>query len=211
MGADPIFETREAWLTECARYMDAQLQSLSLPPLPQNVRLACGWPDGPGSEKVLASCYAAEVSTDATFEIFISPVLDKPLEVAAALAHELCHAVAGIPAGHGPDFERLIRPLGLVGPAPSTTPGPIFLAWWLGIEDLLGPYPHARMQLPSRGPQIPGAPPAPRPRPIGAPKPQKGRLLKASCPACGYIIRASKACMDRGLPVCVCGSRFVQS
>jgi hypothetical protein len=31
------------------------------------------------------------------------------------------------------------------------------------------------------------------------------RLRKASCPDCGYIVRLSRDCISRGLPVCPCG------
>jgi hypothetical protein len=31
------------------------------------------------------------------------------------------------------------------------------------------------------------------------------RLRKASCPDCGYIVRLSRECISRGLPVCPCG------
>lgn len=31
------------------------------------------------------------------------------------------------------------------------------------------------------------------------------RLRKASCPSCGYIVRLSRDCISRGLPVCPCG------
>lgn len=34
------------------------------------------------------------------------------------------------------------------------------------------------------------------------------RLRKAECPVCGYIVRLSRSCIARGLPVCPCGARL---
>jgi hypothetical protein len=39
-----------------------------------------------------------------------------------------------------------------------------------------------------------------------SPPPQVGRMLKASCPSCGYLIRLTKKWIAVGLPDCPCGA-----
>lgn len=34
------------------------------------------------------------------------------------------------------------------------------------------------------------------------------RLRKAECRGCGYVVRLSRECIARGLPVCPCGERM---
>ena len=39
----------------------------------------------------------------------------------------------------------------------------------------------------------------------------KSRLLKADCRACGYIVRVSRACLAKGMPICFCNRQPMRS
>ncbi|WP_354699942.1 hypothetical protein DSM112329_00199 [Paraconexibacter sp. AEG42_29] len=94
----------------------------------------------------------------------------------------------------------------------STVVGPVLEARLRTILDELGPYPHARVELArvSERP-TPATPTAPDPaRPADAPPDQrkKGRLLKVSCPACGYPARVTRVWLTKvGPPICPCNSQ----
>ena len=38
---------------------------------------------------------------------------------------------------------------------------------------------------------------------------QSTRLLKLTCPECGYVIRTTRKWLETGLPTCCCGELFV--
>lgn len=62
------------------------------------------------------------------------------IKTSAILAHELVHTALSDSEGrsiftageasHGPEFEAIVRKLGLDGPAKATTPGPAFIEWF---------------------------------------------------------------------------------
>jgi hypothetical protein len=102
-------------------------------------------------------------------EVFINPILDKPLDVIAVLLHELVHVEAGIQCGHRGRFASVARAVGLTGPMTSTVPGDALLQ---GIVEVLGAYPHAKVDPNAR-------------------KKQGTRLLKLQCSDCGWTARVS--------------------
>jgi hypothetical protein len=111
------------------------------------------------------------------------------MDVLAVLAHELAHVWAGIQCGHRGEFARVARGIDLVGALTSTTAG-AWLSNELGdIAQILGAYPHAKIDPNSR-------------------KKQGTRLLKLQCSGCGWTARVSALQANRlhGLSACpVCG------
>jgi hypothetical protein len=111
------------------------------------------------------------------------------LDVLAVLAHELAHVWSGIQCGHRGEFARVARGIDLVGALTSTTAG-AWLSNELGdIAQILGAYPHAKIDPNSR-------------------KKQGTRLLKLQCSGCGWTARVSALQANRlhGLSACpVCG------
>ena len=105
------------------------------------------------------------------------------------LIHELCHTVPGT-KGHGATFQRVAMSMLLsacgVGKTPwgSTEQGPGFDEQYSEIIASLGVYPHAVL--------TPGQ----------FKKTQTTRMLKASCPDCGYTVRLSAKWAAMGLPIC---------
>ena len=111
------------------------------------------------------------------------------MDVLAVLAHELAHVWSGIQCGHRGEFARVARGIDLVGPLTSTAAG-AWLSNELGdIAQILGAYPHAKIDPNSR-------------------KKQGTRLLKLQCSDCGWTARVSALQANRlhGLSACpVCG------
>jgi hypothetical protein len=177
---------REAWLlalVDALRPWFAE-HGFELPPF----RIACGFPSSGGlgsRRRTVGECWPPNTSTDGTAEVFVSPTLDDPVEVAETTVHELLHAVVGCDKGHGPVFAAAARAMLLEGPPTATRSGDAFRQKVEPILAVLGPYPHARL--------------SPEPKT----KPQSTRLLKASCAQCGYVVRVTaKHVVERGAPCC---------
>jgi hypothetical protein len=155
-------------------------------------RVSCGFPigyRGSRSGKVaLGQAFDPSISADGTMEVFINPILDKPVDVIAVLAHELAHVWAGIQCGHRGEFARIARAIGLIGPMTATVPGDELRGQLQGIADMLGAYPHAKVDPNAR-------------------KKQGTRLLKLQCSDCGWTARVSALQANRlhdssACPVC---------
>jgi hypothetical protein len=185
--------TREQWLVHLAQLLRPEFTRAGLP-LPSNIRFSCGWPGAGSRHARIGECWHVSASADRTFEIFISPALSDPLRVGDVLVHELCHAAAGLEAGHTGAFRRCARALGLTGPMRATVASASLQARLQALQPELGPYPHARLDA------------ADRPT-----KKESTRLIKVICPECGYTIRVTRKWIAAGLPVCPCGERMAES
>ena len=118
--------------------------------------------------------------------------LDQPLDVFAVLVHELVHCLPGC-FNHGAKFGKVCTTLGLIPGQKgfkSTAPGPEFAETYANLLAGLGIYPHGALS------------------PAGGRKKQGTRMLKASCPSCGYTIRLTHKWAEQGLPTCPCGDDF---
>ena len=203
-----IIQQRENWLHHTARLLASEYAALGAPI--KHYRVSCGFPSVGESRRVIGECWNESCSSDGMNEIFINPSQSDSLQVAAILAHELCHAAVGIAAGHGPGFGKLARAIGLEGHLTATVPGEAFKTKVSSIIAEIGEYPHGALMghgspVPSPAPGDPGAAPQPR---SSRPKSQTGRMLKASC-SCGYTIRLTRKWADAGMPTCACGGSFV--
>jgi len=184
---------REGWLTELASRVRVHFSGLTLSPF----RLTCGWPSKCGlstNRRRVGECHGAKYSKDGTHEIFISPVLDDPLEVAGTVMHELCHVAAGIETAHGKDFIKVCRHVGLTKGKPACVmPGPSLEDTLKGYLKDMPDYPHRALVTPAR---------------VAVRPPQNLRLVCRN-PACGCVIMMSgKWFLAAGLPVCGCGELF---
>jgi hypothetical protein len=182
-----IHETREAWLRAGADVMTPWFDEAGKP-LTAPIRLSIGFPSARGlstKNRAIGECWAVTSSKDKTAEIFISPLLDDPLEVLAVVLHEMAHAVLGPKVGHRKPFAKLVKTLGLDGKATATTPGLLFMDRIKPVLADLGPLPHHRLTPMS-----------------GNLKKQTTRMLKCACDDCGYTIRISKKWLEVGPPIC---------
>ena len=195
-------KNREAWLNHVAQRMAPMFSALGAP-LPDRVRIAIGFTSTGKRSKRIGECWDNRCSDDGHFEIFIVPNLAEspdmmPLQVAAILAHELVHAAVGIPAGHGKDFRRVAKGIGLEGKMTATVSGPKFETAIGPILASAGPLPHGRLNTSRR--QDDDEPGEPR---TTGPKKQTKRHIKCECETCGYAVRTSRKWIDQeGPPHC---------
>jgi hypothetical protein len=204
--APATFETREAWLwafVDAARpYFDALNASI-----PENIRVSVGHMSTGYRSRAIGETYSPHMSADGHYEIFISPKNIEAARIADVLTHELIHTVCWSD-GHGREFGRIARGLGLAGPLTATHGGPDWFAWAAPILEALGPIPYAPMlDMPGaaapRDPQAPAAPgatPAPTPPTAGGYMPRKKKptfARKVHCPDCGWTARVSAVHIDR--------------
>ena len=86
--------TREQWLSTAIEELRPVFQALGKP-LPQAIRVACGFPLNAKRSKAIGECWASTSSADKTIEILISPTIADPFAVFEVLVHEACHATSG--------------------------------------------------------------------------------------------------------------------
>lgn len=170
------FENRDTWLQALDGHLAKLFQAHGVKRIPR-ARMSTGFTSH-GNKKggqVLAQAWSDKVSKDGTFEIFIDPMSDNDLEVAASLAHERIHTILGISEGHGQNFANLAVAIGLRLPATSTTPGDSFQAWFNMVKKEIGRYPHASLEY--------GA------TPLFYKKQKTPPFLSVRCPTCDYYAK----------------------
>ena len=149
-------------------------------------RARAGWPTRSGA---IGEAWSAKNSGDQSCEVFISPVLKDPLEVAATLVHELVHCAVGVEEGHKGKFPRLAKAVGLEGKMTATHAGETLKARLREMTDAIGPYPHAELTHSNA-------------------RRTRLRLLKVAC-ECGCVVRMTRKWLDEvGPPTCGCGARW---
>lgn len=188
--------SREEWLARLARKLRPLFTEAGAE-FPRRIRFSCGWPSANGlsrRRRVMGECWLAHVSADESIEIFVSPLVDDPIEVGAILVHELVHACGR--RGHGKEFAALARAVGLTGPMRSSVAGDVLKRTLERLTRQCGSYPHGAMN--------PGEEPAGE----DVPKKQSTRMLKLVCPDDGYTVRTTRRWIEVGLPSCPCGQEM---
>ena len=186
--------TRETWLLQLADLLRPHFKGAGFS-LPSNIAISCGWPTRraivpSGKSRTVGQCFSASCSADGRHELFISPAVSDAAQVAAILVHELCHAADDCQHGHGAPFKRIAKAMGLAGKMTATTASPELAERLNALCEKLPAYPHATLDTT-----------------IGEKK-QGTRMLKVSCPECGYTVRTTAVWLDKGLPVCPCGTEM---
>lgn len=166
-------------------------------PLPKTVKVTCGWPSSRGlsrKKRAIGECFPSKCSKDKSNEIFLSPYMDvwvagpKEQCVGETLVHELCHAVDDCENAHKAPFVKIMKAVGLEGKPTSTVPGDEVHAELKRIESKLGKYPHSKLDFTKLDK-----------------KSQTTRLIKATCPDCGYNVRVTRKWLEEvGAPLCPC-------
>jgi hypothetical protein len=179
---------REEWLTQLSQMVLPVFKSWNMAPF----RVTCGWPCKGGiarRRKVVGECHALESSKGGVHEIFISPALDQPLEVAGTVCHEMAHVAAGIKAGHGSGYRKVCKSVDLTKGSPTNaSPGPVLTDRLQRIVESLGDYPHMAL--------------VPVVKPVRRPK----TAVTLACLNCGCRVRISIKWLDQvGSPMCGCG------
>ena len=185
---------REQWLNECIQKLRPEFEQFGHP-LPAKIRASCSWPSKSGlavKKKRIGEAWSSKNSADQSCEVFISPVLKDPIEVAATLVHELVHCAIGVEEGHKGKFCRLAKALGLEGKMTATHASKELALHLQQLTEAIGPYPHAELTH------------------SNAAKKQSCRLLKVVC-ECGCVVRMTRKWLDEvGPPTCGCGSAMVE-
>ena len=147
------YNTREEWLTAALEEIRPIFESAGHP-LPDHIRVTCGFPLTFKRTGNLSEAYPATASGDKTVEVLISPTVADNWKV----------------------FNLLFGALNNIEKH-NVQAGDV-----TALADGLGKYPHAAITINTR-------------------KPQTARMLKASCPTCGMIIRLT-AKWAHQLPTC---------
>ena len=176
------YTDREAYLTEGADQLvtDLFLEQGLLAEMPK-FRVSVGYAPRHRGGKVLGVCINAKASADEHFEIFINPSIDDGFEALEILSHELVHVADKNESGHRNRFARFARKIGLEGKLTSTHAGELLGERIKDICELLGEYPHGKIDLDLTGK-----------------KKQGTRMLKVSCylSDCNFHFRTSRKNVD---------------
>ena len=174
--------TREQWLVRSADMITDTIICAAADKLGETYdleqfRVSIGHPQ---SKKALGECWTKKASDDNHNEIFITPHVDDSAAILATLVHELIHAADDCKSGHKNFFARMARKCGLVGKLTATTAGDALNEQLLDIIDVLGNIPHHKLDATHRV----------------KPK-QSTRMIKLTCPCCGFNFRASNTQLAR--------------
>jgi len=164
--------TRESWMnafTEAARPIFEE-HGYDIPP----VRMSIGFTSKGARGSRIGECWSNSMSGDGVHEIFVTPLLGDASRIADILTHELIHAAVGIAAGHKKPFVDAMKKLGLSGKPTATVAGAGWHEWADPILDAIGPLPHSKLKSGESAQQK-----------------QSTRMLKCSCPKCGFVMRTS--------------------
>jgi hypothetical protein len=184
-------KNREAWLTELALQVQPIFRGFRVAPY----RVTCGWPSRGAvglKSRVIGQCHGAQSSKGGFHELFISPVLEEPLQVAGVICHEMAHVVAGVEANHGAGFVKVCKHAGITGSKPKQAmPGPKLNDDLKKMLESMGDYPHAAI--------------VPQFKEVVKP-PSSFSLV---CSECGCKVTMSAKWIEEvGPPTCFCGGPF---
>lgn len=173
--------TREQWLVAAVDRLSPLFVGFgyAVPPC----RVSCGFASTGLRSGHIGQCWSRKSGADGVNQLFISPALADLVEVLDTLVHELVHAVDDCQNKHGKAFKKIALRIGLQGPMRSAAAGPALKARLQALAHELGPYPHAKLQVPVRK-----ATRSPRPR--------------AKCPQCSYQVPMLRQFLAYGPPLC---------
>ncbi len=173
--------TREQWLQQAVGALKPIFSAKGF--IVPSCHVSCGFTSTDVKRGHIGQCWSTKASADKVNQIFISPALSDRLQVLDTLLHELVHAVDDCQNKHGPVFKKMALKLGMKGPMRSAGAGPELKAKLKQLAEDLGPYPHARLTVPSKVIDR-------RPRP------------RAKCSECGFTVPMLKAFIHYGPPIC---------
>jgi len=174
---------RGGWLNLVGSSMRAWFDDLSFPLPPFEVRT--GFPSSGRRSPNTAESWSDDDGS--SFVIFVRPDREDPIEVAGAIAFQLCRIAVGQRDNHGYLFRHLAISIGLRGTKTESKPGTLF-------QELVAPILKDAGALPA----------AALTRHVAKTAQAQGtRLIKVSCRECGYVARVSRKWLDSvGPPSC---------
>jgi len=178
-------QTREQWLDAAVAAIRARI-----PEIGSRIRCAPGFPRTFTRSGTVAEVIPDTDSQDGHFEVLIAPTLADPEGVFVALLGQVLHTLPGALTVASRAYRDALTNWGLAIEGQDVSPTADFIEHWQGDIDGLGPYPHAAVTVATR-------------------KVQSTRMLKLTCPQCGYIVRTTGKWLAQGLPTCHDGAQFV--
>jgi len=175
-------KTRELWLQNAVDMVEPIFKNKGYK-IPK-IQVSCGFPSTGNKTKHIGQCWGRSSTSDGVNQLFISPVLDEPVQVLDTLVHELVHAIDDCIHHHGPEFKKIATDVGLQGPMREASAGPWLKEHLTSIAKQLGKYPHSKINLAHSSSKKTG----PRPR--------------AKCKKCGYEVTPLKKWLHMGPPLC---------
>lgn len=171
-------ETREAWLTRALPTIKEWIIKAGAENF-QDPQVSIGLPSrgalAMGKRRCIGECWDQKTTASGKrCVIFISPLLQKPVQVLDVFTHELIHAAVGVEHKHKKPFKKIAREVGLEGKITATIAGEVLKGKLERLAKELGDYPHDALinfTLKKR-------------------KPRKGKVLYA-CENCGQKIRVN--------------------
>lgn len=122
---------------------ELKLEGFLLPAdIPNSLLVSCGFPSKLAlsrKKRRIGECWHGG---EANPQVFVSPLLDKPLNVLAILVHELLHVTLPPKAGHKGAFKRAMKEAGLEGKPTATNAGEKLTRRLNMLANTLGAYPH---------------------------------------------------------------------
>jgi hypothetical protein len=185
--------TGEQWLKRAETALRPMFTRAGLT-IPDDIRYAVAFPSAGARSHTIGECWARAASSDDRHTIIIRADQWQATDVLAVLIHELLHASLPFGSGHGPAFKAKMQGLHLTGPATATSlthEGRIAMSHLCYFTALggLGDPPWGKLRFDTS-------------LVSDRPKTQGTRMLKASCPCCGYTIRLTRKWAEKGLPDC---------
>jgi hypothetical protein len=176
------YANREHWLMSAVDHLVPLFErsGYSVP----IVKVSVGFPSAGAKGRHLGQCWSTKSAVDGINQIFIAPHLQTPFDFLDTLVHELVHAVDDCQSGHGDNFKKIAKDVGLKGPMRSAVAGDLLKQDLLRIAEKLGTFPHGRLSLPVRTMQ------------------QAPKRPGAKCSKCGYEVVMLKKHLPLGPPIC---------
>ena len=177
---------REQWLTEAKNLLARKYFNRSGRRLPK-VAISLGFVRGPS--KAIGQCWDSSCTPNQTYQIFICPTLDDPVQLLGVLLHELIHACVGLKEKHGGRFKKLALQFGLAGKMTATfvEEGSQLERELKGILETLGEFPHDPITKGERKKKFK--------------KPRERRLTFFSPENEGYEVKIKESILKQGVPV----------
>ena len=173
--------------------------------LPLNVKVSIGLQE---HKRAIGSTYHPVIGSG-YYHIFIAPKIAKDAYfVFDTLIHEAIHTLF---FNHKIEFSTCAKAVGLLKPWTATTGSDKLetdITQWLEDNEIKWYEPDLKDRAETIPIGLPGGSPG-KTKPIGSPPTQTARMIKLTCPDCGYIIRTSRSnIINKGFPVCPCGTMF---
>lgn len=110
-----IHKYAEVWLNEAVELMRPRFAEAGyeIPPVHLSVGFTVYGYRVNTKRLILGTCSSRKMDKDGINQIFISPVVDDPMNVLVTLAHELVHAIDDCKHSHGPVFQQISKDLKL--------------------------------------------------------------------------------------------------